>query len=221
MIKAVVFDMFETLITHTQSPLYFGSQMAADAKIPEEKFQALWLPTGEARTIGAMTLEEALTMILEKNHCYSEELLHIMVKKRVSTKEDCFSHLHPQILPLLDGLKKRGLSIGLISNCFSEEVGVIRNSALFPYFDAALLSFEQGLQKPDREIFTRCMEQLKVKAEECLYVGDGGSFELEAATELGMKALQAIWYLPCGNEPMDHGNLLRINAPLDVLNQIV
>ena len=42
MIKAVIFDMYETLITHYGCPLYFGRQMAADAGISEEKFQALW-----------------------------------------------------------------------------------------------------------------------------------------------------------------------------------
>ena len=31
MIRAVIFDMFETLITHYKCPLYFGAQMAADA----------------------------------------------------------------------------------------------------------------------------------------------------------------------------------------------
>ena len=30
---------------------------------------------------------------------------------------------------------------------------------------------EQGIQKPDEEIFQRCMEELSVKAEECVYVG--------------------------------------------------
>ena len=31
MIKAVIFDMYETLITHYDSPLYFSMHMAADA----------------------------------------------------------------------------------------------------------------------------------------------------------------------------------------------
>ena len=31
MIRAVIFDMFETLITHYESPLYFGAEMAEDA----------------------------------------------------------------------------------------------------------------------------------------------------------------------------------------------
>ena len=41
MIKAVIFDMYETLITLFDSPLYFGTQMAEDAGIPEEKFQKI------------------------------------------------------------------------------------------------------------------------------------------------------------------------------------
>ena len=40
--KAVIFDMYETLITHYESPLYFGTQMAHDAGIEEEKFLKLW-----------------------------------------------------------------------------------------------------------------------------------------------------------------------------------
>lgn len=92
---------------------------------------------------------------------------------------------------MLEELKEKGILIGLISNCYSEESEVIRKSVLFPYFDAAFLSCEQGVKKPDEEIFYRCMRNLAVKAEECLYVGDGGSQELEAAGRLGMKAVQA------------------------------
>lgn len=52
MTRAIIFDMFETLITHYRSPLYFGTQMAEDAGIPADKFQALWCPTEHERTIG-------------------------------------------------------------------------------------------------------------------------------------------------------------------------
>ena len=64
--------------------------------------------------------------------------------------------------------------VGLISNCFSEEAAVIRRSVLYPYFDAPLLSWEEGLQKPDETIFRRCVERLGTSPDECLYVGDGG-----------------------------------------------
>ena len=199
MIKAVIFDMFETLITHYRSSLYFGSQMAQDAGLTEEQFLPVWRATDEERTIGKLTLEEVLTRILQENHCYSEEMLQKLVVKRTDTKKVCFEHLHEEIIPMLSKLKEDGVKIGLISNCYSEEATVIRESVLFPYFDAILLSNEQGVKKPDKEIFRRCMDTLSVSAKECVYVGDGGNYELETAESLGMKAVQAVWYLKQGS----------------------
>lgn len=139
--KAVIFDMYETLITHFQSPLYFGTQMAIDAGITQDRFQELWGPTEKDRTIGKMTLERALEIVLKGNKRYSKELLDRMVQKRIQVKEACFDHMHEEIIPLLRSLKTKGIMVGLISNCFSEEADVIRKSVLFQYFDAICLSY--------------------------------------------------------------------------------
>lgn len=220
MIQAVIFDMFETLITHYHTPLYLGAQMAKDAGIPEDKFQSLWRPTEYERTIGKLTFEKTLESILRENNCYSEVILKKIVDKRIAAKEACFSHLHPEIIPMLTALKEKGFLIGLISNCFSEEADVIRRSELFTYFDAVYLSYEQGIQKPEEEIFKRCLESLSVKAENCVYIGDGGSSELEAARKLGMKAVQAAWYLQEGTtQPSKRKyDFFQLERPLDVLN---
>ena len=220
MIRAVIFDMYETLITHYRCPLYFGVQMAKDAGVSEDKFQATWHATNDERTTGKMTFEEVIERILKENECYSEDLLEEIVEKRVKTKEECFRHLHPEIIPMLAKLKEKGIAVGLISNCFSEEVAPIRESELAPYFDAMCLSYEQGVQKPEPEIFQSCMNLLSVKAEECLYIGDGGSQELEAARSLGMNALQATWYFqegtfqPCGPKE----DFQQLVTPMDVVN---
>lgn len=103
-------------------------------------------------------------------------------------------------------MRERGIKIGLISNCFSEEAAVIKDSELFKYFDAICLSYDEGIQKPDLEIFNRCIEKLQVKAEECLYVGDGGSNELDAAATVGMKSVQATWYLKEETKNLTYGN---------------
>ncbi|WP_242944278.1 HAD family hydrolase [Clostridium collagenovorans] len=171
--------MYETLITLHQSPLYFGTQMAIDADISEEEFQSLWKPREYDITVGKITLEEILEFILKEKRCYSEKLFNKIVEKRKISKKECFKYLHPEIIPMLNELKKREICIGLISNCFSEEVEAMKNSELFPYFDATYLSFEQGLQKPEKEMFFRCIDKLSVSADECIYVGDGGSLELE------------------------------------------
>ena len=222
MTRAVIFDMFETLITHYQSPLYFGAQMAKDAGIQEDRFQSLWRLTEHNRCVGKVTLEEVLEMILRENQCYSETVLKNLVEKRVHAKKECFQHLHPEVIPMLSKLKEKGFFVGLISNCFSEEADVIRKSELFPYFDAVYLSYEQGIQKPDEEIFERCMEYLSVKAEACLYVGDGGSFELETAKKLGMTAVQAVWYLKEGTtQPSKRKqDFFQFETPFDVLKYL-
>ena len=220
--KAVNFDMYETLITLFESPIYFGTQMAADIGLPVDVFRSVWDAMEEDRTVGKIAMEEALEIILEKNQCYSEETLKKEAAKRVAAKRECFRHLHPEIIPMLSELKKRGIKLGLISNCFSEEAMVFRESILMPYFDAVYLSYEQGIQKPNKEIFMRCMNELEVTPQECVYVGDGGSCELETAETIGMKALQATWYLkegttqPTGRKP----NFLHLNTPLEVMEYI-
>ena len=164
MIKAVIFDMYETLITLFDSPLYFGTQMASDAGIAEERFQETWRAEEKNRTTGKITLEELLEKILRENNCFSEEKMNYILKKRIWCKEEAFEHLHIEIIPMLRALKKEGIMIGLISNCFSEESMVIKKSILYPFFDAVCLSFDEGIQKPDPAIFERCIERLGVEA---------------------------------------------------------
>lgn len=198
MVRAIIFDMFETLITHYNSSLYFGWQMAEDAGVDTGAFLTRWRGLEADRTIGKISLEQTLERILKESGVYTEDLVSKITAKRVATCESCFQTIHPEIMPMLAGLKEKGCQIGLISNCFSEEAQVIRESALFPYFDAVCLSYELGVKKPDEAIYRACMEKLSVKPEECVYVGDGGSHELETARRLGMKAVQAVWYLKEG-----------------------
>ena len=102
---------------------------------------------------------------------------------------------------MLDELKRRGIKIGLITNTFSDERDMIRSSRLFPYFDEAIISYEQGIRKPDPEIYQCMIERLNLKPEECLYVGDGGSRELYGAKEAGMRPLQCTWFHEMAFEP--------------------
>ena len=219
MVRAVVFDMYETLITLFEAPLYFSAEMARDAGVPVEDFRRAWYPSEADRTLGHLSFEEALAPVLRQFGCYTPELLARMGDRRRAAKREAFAHLHPQILPMLDALKARGVRIGLITNCFLEEAEYIRRSELYPYFHTAMLSCAEGLSKPDPAIFLRCAEGLGVELQQCLYVGDGGSRELETAQSLGMQAAQAAWYLkdgalqPSGRKP----EFIQLAAPLDVL----
>ena len=62
------------------------------------------------------------------------------------------------------------------------------------------------------------MKDLSVKPEECIYIGDGGSYELETAQKLGMQAVQAAWYLQDGTmQPSKRKpEFIQIEKPLDL-----
>ncbi|MBR6555976.1 MAG: HAD family hydrolase [Clostridia bacterium] len=222
MIKAVVFDMFETLVTHFESPLYMAKQICADIGITELKFREIWDTTDEDRTLGKKSLEEVIEAILRANNCFSCELFEMITEKRKQSKVECFNHIHSEITPMLTAIKGMGIKVGLITNCYFEERDVIQNSVLFDYFDAVCMSCELGIQKPNLEIFQKCTHALAVAPEECLYVGDGGSFELESAQEIGMHPIQAVWYLKDGiNQPAKRkAEFIQAESPMDVLLEI-
>ncbi len=92
----------------------------------------------------------------------------------------------PDTLKTLSCLKSQGFRIGLISNCSPETPVIWRDSPFIPLFDVALFSSCVGLKKPDPHIYQLATEQLAVKPENCLYIGDGDSQELTGAAQVGM-----------------------------------
>ena len=221
MIRAVIFDMFETLVTLCGNDHYFSENMAEDAKVPVKEFQNVWWQSEYDRSSGKMTTKEGIGLTLQTFGVYSEELAEKMYQKRVESKRRVFreEYLHPGVFPMLKALKDQGVQLAVISNCYNEEAQAIRDSKIFPYLDTAILSYEQKCCKPEKEIFEICLKELALSAEECLYVGDGGSRELEAAKEVGMHPLQATWYFREGsNQPCGRKNEFdQAQDPMDVV----
>lgn len=201
MIRAVIFDMFETLVTLFEGRTYFSESIAADAGVDLDAFRREWHATENDRTLGKMTIEEGLTVAFQNLGVYREELVQRNAQNRRDALSDTFSAIPEETFRLLQELKARGIKIGLITNTFSDEREMIRESRLYPLFDAALISYEQGIKKPDPAMYEKMIRELSVLPEECLYVGDGGSKELFAARDAGMQTLQCHWFRPLAYEP--------------------
>ena len=223
MIKAVLFDMFETQVSIFQSPLYVSCDIARDIGVPESSFKEFWNSMDEDRIIGRLSLNKAVEAALRQFGCYSPELQNAIVKRRIDSKRECFNHLHPEIIPLLKGLRSKRIKIGVVSNCFEEEAKVIRESTIYPFYDSICLSCEMGIKKPDYRIFEKCRTALFVDSNECFYIGDGGSHELEIASSLGMHAVQAMWYVNAysGHPSKRNKEFSMFEKPLDVLEAVI
>lgn len=218
--KAVIFDMFETLVTLHSVPRYFGRNVAADLGADIDEFYPLWHETEEARSKGKMTFEESLYWIGERTHYAHPERIPEAVEKRYAFKTESLQKVEYRIVSLLRELKERGYKVGLISNCFMEEAEAIRANVLASCFDVMMLSCEQGVQKPEREIFERCLSELSVAPEDCLYVGDGGSLELETARSFGMQTLQAGWFIKNYEENWEKEGFATATDPEAVLKML-
>lgn len=222
MIKAAVFDMFETLVSLFSCENYPGRKVMEDMGLSREEFRPIWDGTEEDRTCGRMTFEEVIERIMSVNGCYSDELFQKIVRKRKQALKNAYMNLNPEIIPMLRILKANGIRIGLITNCFFEEREAMKDSEMFGFFDVPCLSCELGIQKPDREIFDICLERLGLEPDECLYIGDGGSSELETAAKVGMHPMQAVWYLKEGtNQPKQRmSEFENLESPMDVVKRI-
>lgn len=220
--KAVIFDLFETLITEWGHKKYTKNEMSLDLGIDREKFDLYWDEKETDRYLGRINFTDSILYVMEKCGKQMEGLdLSRIVDKRTETKAQCFEYVNPDVYRLLEELKARGLRLAIISNCSFEEVQAIRQSRIYGYFDQIVLSCEVNMKKPDIDIYEKCCDLLGVDANECVFVGDGGSNELEGAKMAGMKAIQAKWYtnqLPYKRGSKD--GFLIAEEPNDILQYI-
>ena len=220
MTKAVIFDLFETLVTEWGHEKYTKRKMCADLGLPYEAFSAHWEALHEKQYRGEISFADSIRYA--GGMCgipVPAEKIRYALARRVETKAACFGEesMHPGILPMLAALRERGYRLCLLSNCSGEEVESIRESILAPYFDGIVLSHETGYCKPEREIYRLAADILSVETEECVFIGDGGSRELYGAAEAGMRAYRAMWYIrqmPDAVKEMPFGML---ETPEDVL----
>lgn len=219
-IKAVIFDMYETLITQYRNEPYFTGNIAKDAGIEEKSFRKYWSVTEEDRTLGRASLKGVTGSIMQRFNCYSKERLDYIYSQRIKSKSEQFNHLHSEILPMLKALKENNIKTGIISNCYLEEAEVIENSLLYPYFDVVVLSCREGIQKPELKIYNLCMERLNILPKNCLYAGDGGCRELYGAKEAGMNTFQACWYIKEWQDDYRQKEFEAVYSPMEIVNII-
>ncbi|MGQ4383935.1 HAD family hydrolase [Streptomyces sp. SAS_270] len=79
---------------------------------------------------------------------------------------------YPDAAEVLAALRRRGVSIGVVSNIGWDMRPVFRHHGLDPYVDTYVLSYEHGIQKPDPRLFATACDALGVAPEDTLMVGD-------------------------------------------------
>jgi HAD superfamily hydrolase (TIGR01509 family) len=84
---------------------------------------------------------------------------------------------YPDVVPVVRALHARGIRIALVSDIHVDLRPEFEAAGLAKYFNAFVLSFEHGVQKPDRAIFEIALGALEVDASDALMVGDRPSHD--------------------------------------------
>ncbi len=81
--------------------------------------------------------------------------------------------------------------LALLSNFDDGATGhrIVEAAGLAPFFEAIVISEEEGLRKPSRQIFERTCRRLGADAASCLYIGDTLVEDIQGATDAGLSAL--------------------------------
>jgi HAD superfamily hydrolase (TIGR01509 family) len=96
--------------------------------------------------------------------------------------------LYSDVPDVLASLRKLRIRTALVSNIHFDVRPALVTQGIARYFDAVILSFELGVQKPDPAIFQEALRALDVRPEEALMVGDSPDVD-GAAAWLGITTL--------------------------------
>jgi len=183
--RAVVFDLWETLV-HWPPDQSEGLRLewAELLGTTLEHVDAFWFADRDAyRLRETSPLSVALEALRDSVGATIE--IEVLAEGRLALTRRA---LRPsdETLDTLRELRRRGLRVGLVSNCTEDVALVWPETAFAPLVDHAVFSATAGCMKPDARIYALACEGLGVDASDCLFVGDGANDELAGAARAGM-----------------------------------
>ena len=183
MTRAVVFDLFETLVDYDDTrSREFGARVARLCGREPEEFHRVWRDGRPARETGPMKPYLASLGIEEREMSDFLEL-------RRSFAREVLGRPREGVVETVGELRARGLRTGLITVCSEDTVDVWAETPFAGLFDAEVFSCSCGLRKPDPRIYRAALDQLAVDPPDALFVGDGANDELAGAERVGMRAI--------------------------------
>ena len=194
-VKAVLFDLFHTLISLTDLPA--GNSTSDILGIPADVWSKKLMNESPHHALGEVTDPfESIRIIAHSiDPTIPESLIREACRERPSRFRAALLTIRPAILIGIQRLRDLGLKIGLISNAGYDEIEAWDDSPLAPLFDTAITSCHARLMKPDPAIYLLAADRLGVSPENCIFVGDGGSHEHEGAINVGMRTILYLEFL--------------------------
>lgn len=204
MIKAVFFDLFQTLARYeppreelqARALGDFGIKVApeslrrplavADEYIYEEIARSSLSQRSKEEQMAVWVGYESRLLAEAGIEVDKQVILGLLDKMRGF---DTHMVLYDDVLPALTDLKGRGIRLGLISNFDQDITALFEKLGLSPLLEVVVTSQEAGYNKPHPEIFEAALQRAGVDAAEAVYVGDQYRVDVLGANSVGMKGI--------------------------------
>jgi putative hydrolase of the HAD superfamily len=204
MIKAVFFDLYHTLVHYepSQEELEARALESFGIEVTAESLHRPILAANEIiyqemarRPLSQRSKEEMMALYAEYQRTVLKEagikedeklalrLLGMMQQAKMKLV------LFDDVAPALDDLKKRGLTLGLISNIERDMTTTLKELGLSSNLDIVVTSQDAGFAKPQPEIFQYALRQAGRQPSEVIYVGDQYQVDVLGARGAGMKSI--------------------------------
>ena len=180
---ALIFDLFHTL---TRADPSWGTHKVLG--VSKEIWNEHLLEKSPDRLTGNET--DPRTIIQSLSHAIDpsipDHVIEYATEKRIEMFAQALIEIPTETVQFFEQLRKTGKKIGLLSNADVMECAAWYQSPIAPFFDSVLFSCRVGYAKPERQIYEMCLYDLQVQPEDSVFIGDGGSGELEGAQAVGM-----------------------------------
>lgn len=181
---AILFDLYGTLLRASHRPFSRGA--AAALGVPRRAWIDL-LRSGLLTTAfpdtGAFAAHIARALVPDRDADATATCLDLIAAELASVE------LVPGTPSLLAFLKRRNIKLGLVSNLATPFKDPVTTLGLAESFDTLAYSCDEGLVKPDPQIYQRALDRLAVPASRALFVGDNLPNDVDAPAQLGLRTI--------------------------------
>ncbi|MFL2767831.1 MAG: HAD family hydrolase [Dehalococcoidia bacterium] len=195
-IKAVLFDLYGTLVGFEPSRFVIQSQVAkkydlflTEAGVSKgyflaDKFMAEQNAVNPIRSMSIVEKEEFFARYEQLVLSGDELEVELSLCKKIFKELQNIPYsmvLYHDVIPTLNALRELNFKLGLISNMDKLGSEILDEFNLSSYVDVCVTSKEAKVEKPNSKIFDLALSKLNVDARSSIYIGDQILSDIEGA----------------------------------------
>ena len=188
-LEACLVDAYDTIVTCDFSIIQ--NELSALAGISPGTWQVEYARIGPLVSDGRLSKTEAFARLLQ---AVGQKARPGLVAELVRQDQELLlahARLYDDAIPVLQGLRDRGIKIAIVSNCAENTRPLLVKHGVDALADTLVLSCEVRSAKPAAGIFRCALDRLGVAAEAAVFVDDQPGY-CAGSVAAGIRAVQIV-----------------------------